>query len=505
MSYIKSYKNQNYLIPPNLKDLFSKDHVCYMIEQIANDLDYSKFDEMYAGAGHPAYHPSINVKLLLMAYIDGIKSSRRIAKNAQENVVYIYLAEKTQPDFRTISDFRKDNQDFIKNVFKQVNSFALDQGLIDLSHLMIDGTSIKADANNEKVIDAKTLDKLDKYIDKVIKEGIKIDEEEDKIYKDRGFHELPKDLTDSEKRRPIVRKIIKKINDSIKKGEKKEVEKIKSDLQNIKQVVDEKGLNKYSFVDPDSKFMLNKKKGYELSYNAQLVVEKNGLIISNDVINKGDDRNQLVANVNRVEEDFGELREGTRISADAGYVKGKDMEKLEDKKFDLYIPVRNIAKITDKDKFKKSSFTYDPEKDVYVCPMNKILKNVGTYFDKSSQQNRTQFVSKKKECGVCKHKLECCKKQKRKKISATPYDQMFNRIKEKLNTEEGWAIYNLRKQTVERSIGDIKQNKSFRSFLLRGLKKVKSEFNLVCIAHNLVLINNKLNMKRAMMSIDSNC
>lgn len=500
MSYIKSYKNQNYLIPPNIKDLFSKDHVCYLIEQIADDLDYSKFDEMYSGAGHPAYHPRINVKLLLMAYIDGIQSSRRIAKNAQENVVYIYLAEKTQPDFRTVSDFRKDNQDFIKDVFKQVNSFALDNGLIDLSHLMIDGTSIKADANNEKVIDAKTLDKLDKYIDKVIKEGIKTDEEEDKIYKDRGFHELPKDLTDSEKRRPIVRKIIKKINDSIKKGQKKEVENIKSDLLSIKKAVDKNNLTKYSFVDPDSKFMLNKKKGYELSYNAQLVVDRNGLIISNDVVNQGDDRNQLVANVERTEQEFGKLKEGTKISADAGYVKGEDMEKLEERGFDLYVPVRNIAKITDKDMFKKSSFTYDPKIDAYICPENKILKNAGSYLEKRTQQLRTQFVSRKKDCGSCEYKDECCKKQKRKKITATPHDKMFNRIKEKLSTTEGWAVYNLRKQTVERSIGDIKQNKSFRSFILRGLKKVKNEFNLVCIAHNLVLINNKLNRKIGIMN-----
>jgi len=98
MAYIKSYKNQNYLLPPNITDLFSKDHVCYLIEQIAESLDYSEFDELYAGAGHPAYHPRINIKLLLMGHIDGIHSSRKIAKNSQENVVYIFLAEKTQPD-----------------------------------------------------------------------------------------------------------------------------------------------------------------------------------------------------------------------------------------------------------------------------------------------------------------------------------------------------------------------------------------------------------------------
>jgi len=152
------------LLPPSLEDIISEDHVCYLIEQIAEQLDYSEFDKKYAGAGHPAYHPRINIKLLLMANVDGIRSSRRIANNAQENVVYIYLAERTNPDFRTISDFRKDNRDLIKNVFREVNMFALKHGLIDLSHLMIDGTTIKANANNQRILDRKTLDKIDKYI-----------------------------------------------------------------------------------------------------------------------------------------------------------------------------------------------------------------------------------------------------------------------------------------------------------------------------------------------------
>lgn len=220
MAYITSFKNQNYLLPLNITDLFSEDHACYLIEQIAEQLDYSEFDKKYAGAGHPAYHPRINIKLLLMANVDGIRSSRRIAKNAQENVVYIYLAEKTNPDFRTISDFRKDNRRLIKNVFREVNMFALEYGLIDLSHLMIDGTTVKANANNQRILDRETLRKLDKYIDKIIEEGIKVDDEEDKIYGERGMHELPEEFTGSERRKPIVRKIVNEINKSIKEGKK---------------------------------------------------------------------------------------------------------------------------------------------------------------------------------------------------------------------------------------------------------------------------------------------
>jgi len=205
MAYIKSFRNQNYILPPNITDLFSENHVCYLIEQITDDLNYSEFDEKYAGAGHPAYYPRIPLKLLLMASVDGVRSSRRIAKQSSENVVYIYLSEKTQPDFRTISDFRKDNKKLLKNVFLQLNKFALEKGLIDLSHIFTDGTSVKANANNRKTIDKETLEKLSKYIDEVIEEGIKVDEEElmeialeagaEDIKSEDQYHEITCDIS----------------------------------------------------------------------------------------------------------------------------------------------------------------------------------------------------------------------------------------------------------------------------------------------------------------------
>lgn len=490
MAYITSFKNQNYLLPLNITDLFSEDHVCYLIEQIAEQLDYSEFDKKYAGAGHPAYHPRINIKLLLMANVDGIRSSRRIAKNAQENVVYIYLAEKTNPDFRTISDFRKDNRRLIKNVFREVNMFALEYGLIDLSHLMIDGTTVKANANNQRILDRETLRKLDKYIDKIIEEGIKVDDEEDKIYGERGMHELPEEFTGSERRKPIVRKIVNEINKSIKEGKKEHVKQIKQAFNSLQQMMHDKGLKKFSLTDSDAHFMLNKKGGKELSYNAQLVVEKNGLIISNDVVQECDDRNQLVRNINHVEQEFGTLPKKTKIIVDNGYENGNEMENLDKREFDLYIPGKNMKEGGKTKRFVKANFRYDEATDRYICPEGKFLRNVGTFFNKKRRAYMT--IYKGSDCPSCPHQKECCKNSKFRVIHALPQDKLFNRIRKKLCTKEGKAVYDLRKQTVERSIGDIKHNKKFRSFLLRGKQKVKAEFNLACIAHNLVVINNKL-------------
>ena len=109
MVYIESYKGQQWLFPPAIEDLIPKDHVCYIVESFVESLDFSKFDIKYAGAGHPAYHPRIILKILTMGFIDKIRSSRRLARNSRENVIYIYLSEKLSPDFRTVSDFRKNN------------------------------------------------------------------------------------------------------------------------------------------------------------------------------------------------------------------------------------------------------------------------------------------------------------------------------------------------------------------------------------------------------------
>ena len=93
MAYIQSYKGQSWLLPPSIEDLIPEDHICFLVEGLIDSLDYSVFDIKYSGAGHPAYHPKILLKLLIMGVLDRVRSSRRLAKNARENVVYMYLTE----------------------------------------------------------------------------------------------------------------------------------------------------------------------------------------------------------------------------------------------------------------------------------------------------------------------------------------------------------------------------------------------------------------------------
>ena len=139
MVYLPTNKNQNWLLPMSIRDMIPKDHICFLVEDFAENLDYQTFDIRYNGAGHPAYPPRIIMKIIIQGMLSRVRSSRKLAASCRENFVIMYLAEKTQPDFRTIARFRKNNKKLIKDAFKNTVDIASEHKLIDLSFISIDG------------------------------------------------------------------------------------------------------------------------------------------------------------------------------------------------------------------------------------------------------------------------------------------------------------------------------------------------------------------------------
>ncbi|WP_319508520.1 transposase [uncultured Methanolobus sp.] len=188
MVFIQSSKNQTWLLPSDIRDIISSHHICYLVDSFVEELDFTDFELRYAGAGHPAYHPKILCKILIQAMIDGIRSSRAIARCARENVVYMYLAEKLIPDFRTISDFRMNNGSLIRNIFKNTIYAAREVGAVGLGQLSIDGSVVKAFASNNSTVTKNELGVIDDYIDQMLKEITITDELEDKqLHQCRGY------------------------------------------------------------------------------------------------------------------------------------------------------------------------------------------------------------------------------------------------------------------------------------------------------------------------------
>ena len=290
MAYINSYKDQNWLIPKSIVDMIPKNHICYLVEDFAEALDFSKFDMIYEGAGHPAYHPRIIMKVLIYGMLCRTRSSRKLAKACHENFVFMYMAEKVEPNFRTINRFRKDNPKFVKSAFKKTVELAVKNKLADLSFLSIDGSTFKAYAGSKRYFDKKGLDKLDKAIDKMVDEDIALDELEDELYGD----DANDGLTGIDRR--DMKKIVREYNKS------KDKEKIKKNIKKAKNELEKYSLKKVSISDPEARAMQTKKRFSELSYNVQLSVSKNQIIIANDMCQDKHDAHQFIPQIKNVKD-----------------------------------------------------------------------------------------------------------------------------------------------------------------------------------------------------------
>lgn len=477
MAYIQSYKDQSWLLPPCIEDLIPQDHICFLVESLVEDLDYQAFHIKYSGAGHPAYHPRILLKLLIMGILDRVQSSRRLARNARENVVYMYLSEKLSPDFRTISDFRKDNPTLVKELFKHTVSFAKEEGLLDLSHFSTDGSKVKANASNRKVLTKEELGVLLKFVNEELEEWTKQDAQEDREFKDlRGSDQLPNQS------KKTIRKAAQYYIKKAQMSGSAFKEEIQNRLQEAYVEAEEQGLRKVSITDPESRFMKNKKGRIELSYNPQLTVDKKGFVIANDVCQSAHDGGQLQPQVLQAEENLGALPEEVAWSFDAGYFESANIKFLADKKIDSYIPDNNEKKKTNP--FDKKHFRYDASRDEFQCPENQLVAFLGEHFDK--QKGKTIRVYKGESCMSCPSRSNCTtRKDGIRYLKMYPWEDERNAMVAKMKTPEAKEIYKLRQQIVEPAIGDIKENQGLRAFLTRGIQGVKIEFNLACAARNL--------------------
>jgi len=466
MVYIQSFKGQNWILPPSIKDMIPDDHICFLVQGFVESLDFSGFDVVYDGAGRPAYHPRILMKILVQGMLSKVRSSRKLARAIRENFVFMYLSEKVSPDFRTINRFRKDNAQFVKNAFKKTVDIACKHDMIDLSFISIDGSTFKASAGSKRYFDKKGLDKLDKAIDKMIDEDIALDELEDELFDDKE-----EGLTGIDKR--DIKKIVREYNQSQdKKKIKKNIEKAKGELEKY-------SLKKVSVSDPESRAMQTKKRFSELSYNSQLSVSKNQIIVANDVCQDKHDAHQFIPQIKNVKENI-ELKKDTKFGVDCGYSDAENIKFAEDEKIDLYVPSRAQAQEFDgkEQSLNHDKYEYDEEKNELVAEGVRYRYR-GIYTRKDGKKIISYYNS-----------------EIRKKKDVPFYFRERLRMRDKMNTADGRKTYSLRKITVEPVYGNIKQNMNFREFLLKGLEKVKIEMNLISIAHNLQKIHKILTTQK---------
>ena len=456
-------QKQQFLLPINLEDFIAEDHIGRILNDIIDAFDITTLEAKYSKDGCPAYHPRLLIKILLYGYMINIRSSREIHKMTHTDTAVMYLAAMQHPDFRTICRFRSSHLDSIKDVFSQVVTVCKEMGMLGVGKISLDGTKIKANAS---VKQSKDADALDKEIDKILKESIEIDKAEDEMYGDSTPYEMPKELVDKTKR----------------------LEKI----QAAKKKLEEEKLEKINVTDNDAKIMKHKDGSLKPSYNGQIAVDdKEQVIVAADLVTDTNDVKQVDPMIQLIWATMG--YKPTILLADAGYFSYDNIDLLNQIGTDSYIP-DNFFRIEERGKskyFPKSMFRFDKENDCYYCPAGITMPFKGIQ-KRDDEPELKQFIGD--HCSICVLKNACTKAKKRI-ISRDPREHLMEDMRKKLRTEDGKELYQERMSTVEPVFGQMKQNRGFTEFLLRGKDKAKVEFLIMCIVHNIEKIAGFLKRK----------
>ena len=318
MKFKEYRQHQIMLMPPSLDDKIPQDHLARYIDKVVDELDIKDIADSYSDLGCHAYHPQMLIKVILYGYCIGIRSSRRIQKEIREDLIFMWLAGMQEPDFRTISDFRKNRIKDIRKLFNQVLEICYKLGMVQCGKISIDGTKIEANSGRNKITYRKKLEKskarFEEKIDEIMKEAADIDAEEDRLYGDKDGYSLDHGYTSEE-----IKEAMKKLQREKKKAEEK--------LAVVDEKLERMGEDRNSFgnTDKDATLMLMKNDSLGVGYNVQMATE-NQVIVGFGVYQDRADTHLLQPMIAEVEHNLGMTP--AVIMADKGYCSEKNYEYL---------------------------------------------------------------------------------------------------------------------------------------------------------------------------------
>jgi transposase len=412
---------QDLLLPPSLREWLPDDHLVYFVSDVVDQLNLSVIESVYEedDRGQPPYHPRMMTKILLYGYCVGVFSSRKIQKRLVEDVAFRVLAAGNQPDFRTISDFRKLHLKALEEMFQQMLQLTLETGTMKLGRVALDGSKVKGNASKHKAMSYGKMEETEKRlreeVRKLLRQAEATDKEEDKRYGGgRRGDELPEELQRRETR-------IARIREAKRALEERAREQARSEGKDAKKAQPAQKAQ-YNFTDPESR-ILKGADGFVQGYNTQIAVEPAfQLIVGQQVTQAANDKQQLVPLLEKIQEQSGQKPQG--VLTDSGYCSEENLKYLNKRKIEGFVAT-----------------------------------------------------------GKQKHN------ERREPCKPGPLPKGASRVQQmerKLQTQVGAAVYLTRKFIVEPVFGQIKQGRGFRQFLLRGLEKVRGEWALICMTHNIL-------------------
>jgi transposase len=441
------------------------DLVFFLLDTVPQ-LDLSKFYAYYEDEtrGAPPFDPAEIVCLLLYAYCVGVFSSRKIALACERNLAFLAIVGQDRPDFRTISDFRKIHLEAFAEVFTEVLRLAAAAGLVSLGNIAIDGTKIQGNASRHKAMSygymKKEEQRLRAEIERLLREAQGQDATEDATLGSRRGDELPEELRRRHDRLATIAAAKQRLEEQARaeaEAERLRRQEAEAERQRcgktrrgkppgpIVETPDDKAQT--NFTDPELKMMKANNKGWDYCGNAQASVDGNSqIIVACDVTDAANDKQQAVPMARATLENLD--RAGIALptdtagqvqkipaTLDSGYYSEAAAQEVEQLGFDPYMAT---------------------ERQRHHAPADTKTADAATADTKTA--------------------------------TPPPPATAKEKMAAKVRTPEGRALYARRKVIVEPVFGQIKGVRGFRRFLLRGLAKVRGEWRLVCLTHNLLKI-----------------
>ncbi len=498
----KTYnQDQLSLLPPSYDDLVPVNHPVRIVNMIIDNVDISALEKSYKGGGTSSYHPRMLLKVIIYAYLRNLYSSRKIEQALYENIHFMWLSGQSKPDHNTINDFRgKRLQGHLKKIFHRVVLLLVEQGVVSLKDIFVDGTKIEANANRYTFVWGKSIKTSKSRIKKQLKDlwsyVEKVYKEEQTIPNTPDFESIDADkveatinqINDALQGKDIDKKVKQKLNYA-KKNWPTNMAKYEKQEAILKQ------RNSYSKTDNDATFMRMKddhmKNGQlKPAYNIQASTN-NQYLTNYTLAQTTADTTTLKDHVNDHIENYHETPE--TLTADAGYGSEENYTDLEDKEIRAYVKYNYFHKEQQDNKkgktnpFHPDQLYYNKEADTYHCPMGQAMANIGSY-KRETKNGFEQTIHRyqAQNCNGCPLR-GCCHKSKYNRIIERNYNLMRLKAQAKtlLTSEQGIAKRKQRCWDVEAVFGNIKQNMSFKRFMLRGIEKVNVEIGLIAMAHNL--------------------
>ncbi len=454
------------LLPAMVQDFVAADHLArFVLSLVRGEIDLAAITASYdSDRGQPPFDPVMMTALLLYSYCCGIYASRRIAKACRERVDFMSIVGFDAPDFRTVSEFRRRHLKALGALFRQILQLCETAGLVKLGHVALDGTKIKANASKHKAMSYERMEKraaeLEAEVAKWLAVAEATDAAEDKLYgADKTGEEMPDWVADKKRRAERIRKAKAELEAEAKASAEAKL-KAAAEAQRQREAEGRKKSGRQAappsttpdpkaqknFTDPQSRIMKSKD-GFVQAYNAQIAVDSQAqIIVAQDVTQSAVDSGQLVPMTDAIETNLG--RKPEQLSADAGYCSEANLEALENRGIDGYVATGRARDAVDD----KGS----DDDDVPGAP-NPVSGS------KPQPSTRAQAEPKP---------------------AAAP--TRVEAMRAKLKAGGHASPYRLRKQLPEPVFGQIKQARGFRQFLLRGFDNIRTEWAIVCTAHNLL-------------------